>query len=165
VPHRWPPWDVTSSLHNLRTLRDLVEDPASFGIEAEPLGWLARLLVVRSSGYLEQAVAACARGYVDGKSGGPVRTFSLTWLERTRNPSPTNLVELAGRFDRGLQDDLEALLDENDQRLRGELGALVHLRNRIAHGENEGVGRNRALTLSVASEELADWWIVSFNPS
>lgn len=165
MPHRWPPWDVTSSLHNLRALRVLVEEPGNFGIEAEPLGWLARLLVVRSSGYLDQAVAACARAYVDGKSGGLVRTFSLTWLERSRNPSPANLVELAGRFDRGLQDDLEALLDENDQRLRSALYALVHLRNRIAHGENEGVGRNRALALSGASEELADWWILSFNPS
>jgi len=41
---------------------------------------------------------------------------------------------------------------------------LVHLRNRIAHGENEGVRRTRALSLSAASEELSDWWILSFNP-
>ncbi len=93
-----------------------------------------------------------------------VRTFSLTWLERTGNPSPSVLEELAGRFDRALQDDLEAYLNADDQRLRRDLYSLVNLRNRIAHGENEGVGRDRALRLSVSSEELSDWWILSFNP-
>jgi hypothetical protein len=161
---QWPPWDVTSSLKNLSLLRTLVQEPREAGIGAEPLGWLSRLLVIRSCGYLEQTVVACARGFVEGKAGGLVRSFSLTWLERTRNPSPPALEELAGRFDANLCDDLTRLLDSDDQRLRQELFALVDRRNRIAHGLNEGVNRERSLALSRVSEEVADWWIVSLNP-
>lgn len=133
-------------------------------MSAEALGWLSRLLVVRSCGYLEQTVNACARGYVQAKSGGLVRSFSLTWLARTRNPSYDALMELAGRFDLVLRDDLERALEADDRRLRQDLHALVDRRNRIAHGENEGIGRDRALSLSGSSEALADWWILALNP-
>ena len=151
-------------MQNLQRLRQLVDTPSVYGIEAETLGWLSRLLIVRSCGYLEQAVIACARGYVDERAGGLVRAFSRTWLERTSNPSPAALMALAGRFDQNLREELEELLEADDQRLLKELHILVNLRNRIAHGENEGVGRPRALALSSVSEELSNWWILSFNP-
>jgi hypothetical protein len=121
-------------------------------------------LVVRSCGYLEQAVAECSRGFVRQKSGGLVKTFALTWLERSRNPTPVRLIELAGRFDASMRDDFELLLEFEDRRLHDALASLVEKRNRIAHGQNEGVNRDRALALAAASEELADWWIVRLNP-
>lgn len=161
---QWPPWEVTSSLANLRQLRILVEDPKGAGIEPEPLGWLARLLIVRSCGYLEQTVNACAKGYLQAKSGGPVRAFGLSWLVKARNPTPDSLLLLAGRFDDGLRESLAQTLDENDRRLADALSALVSIRNRIAHGENEGTGRDRSLALSSASEAIADWWISSLKP-
>lgn len=158
----WPPWDVTSSQKNLETLRDLVDNPT--GIAAEPLGWLSRLLVIRSCGHLEQVVMECARGYVSAKSGGPVQAFGLTWLEKSRNPSAKTLGELAARFDPKWQVQFDALLAENDCRLSDDLGHLVTFRNRIAHGENQGVNRERSLRLSAAADEIADWWINTFNP-
>lgn len=161
---QWPPWEVTSSLNNLHQLRELVERPKEAAVTSEALGWLSRLLVVRSCGYLEQAVAFCGRGYVQAKSGGLVRAFSLTWLTRTRNPSYGALLELAGRFDLGLRDELERTLKADDARLEKDLHALVDRRNRIAHGENEGIGRDRALSLSTSSEALADWWILALKP-
>lgn len=161
---QWPPWDVTSSLRNLQLLREIVNDPRSFGVEAEPLGWLSRLLIVRSCGYLEQSVFECARGFVQAKSGGLIRSFSLTWLERTRNPKPDALEELAGRFDALLRDELQLFLDQDDARLRRNLYALVERRNRIAHGANEGATRESALEMATVSEEVANWWILALNP-
>jgi len=160
----WPPWEVKSSRLNLITLRETVERPSESGLSAEALGWMSRLLVVRSCGYLEKAVIECARGFVEEKSWGQVRSFGLTWLERSRNPKPAALVELLGRFDANLASEFQTFLSENGSRLETELHALVHLRNRIAHGENEGVNRARALSLSSAGDEVADWWISALNP-
>ena len=160
----WPPWEVKSSRLNLETLRGAVDRPSESGLSAEALGWMSRLLVVRSCGYLEKAVVECARGYVTEKSWGQVRSFGLTWLERSRNPKPAALEELLGRFDAQLASEFVAFIGEDDSRLEKELHTLVHLRNRIAHGENEGINRARALSLSLAGEEVADWWISALNP-
>ncbi len=125
---------------------------------------MSRLLVVRSCGYLEKAVAECARGFVREKSGGMVRSFGLTWLEHSRNPKPSALTELLGRFDAALEEEFRAFVSANDAFLEKELFVLVNVRNRIAHGENEGVNRARALTLSAVAEDVADWWISALNP-
>ncbi|PJJ61384.1 HEPN domain-containing protein [Compostimonas suwonensis] len=146
----------------LRPLILLIEEPE--GVSAEALGWLCRLLVVRSCGHLEQTVKHCLRGYVQEKSGGYVRSFSLTWLEKSRNPTPDALSGVLGRFDMSLSDDWIAFLAENDSLLHDDLSALVNMRNRIAHGENEGLKRERALKLAYSTLAIADWWITSFNP-
>lgn len=159
----WPPWEVTSSRSNLDQLREVVLD-LNKELPPEAVGWLARLLVLRSCGHLEQTVLQCARGYIEGKSGGPVQSFGLTWLTRSRNPSLSALKELAGRFEPTWGEDLDAFLGENDEALRTQLSNLVAFRNKIAHGENQGVNREKALALSVAAEEIADWWIRTLNP-
>lgn len=159
----WPPWEVTSSRSNLLQLREVVTD-TNKELPPEAVGWLARLLVLRSCGHLEQTVMQCARGYVQGKSGGPVKSFSLTWLAKSRNPSFSSLKELAERFDPHWGEDLESFLDENGEALRTQLSNLVAFRNKIAHGENQGVNREKAMALSIAAEEIADWWIRTLNP-
>lgn len=159
----WPPWEVISSRTNLAQLRELVVD-ANKDIPPEAMSWLARLLVLRSCGHLEQTVAACARGYIEGKSGGPLRSFGLSWLSRSRNPSEATLLTFAGKFDALWAQDLEYLLAENNELLRNQLNNLVGYRNKIAHGENQGVNREKALALCDAAEEIADWWIRSLNP-
>lgn len=159
----WPPWDVSSSRSNLAQLRSLVEVPDK-GITPEALGWLSRLLVLRSCGHLEQVVLKCAQGYLEVKSGGRARSFSLTWLNKSRNPSARALKELAERFDSGWAQDFDDFLDENQQEMRRLLGNLVDFRNHIAHGENQGVNRPKALELSYAAEAVSDWWITTLNP-
>lgn len=142
----------------------LIEDPKAAGVEPVPLGWPSRLLIVRSCGYLEQTINVCARGYVQSKSGGFVRSFSLSWLSKTTNPPPDALLLLAGRFDEDLRQELAALLNKDDRLLADALHALVGIRNRIAHGENEGIQRERSLHLLATSETLADWWISALRP-
>jgi hypothetical protein len=41
---------------------------------------------------------------------------------------------------------------------------LVDRRNQIAHGLSEGVGIRKALDLKITACEVADWFILRFNP-
>jgi len=159
----WPPSEVTKLKLRLDELANLVALPAGDS-PPEARDWLARLLVVRGCGYLEQTVILVSRGYLAGRSAGPVRTFGQSWLERGKNPWPDSLCLLAGRFDTEWSAELEALLEADDQRLRRELAFLVDRRNKIAHGLNEGIGTVKALALKDVACEAADWFIARFNP-
>lgn len=158
----WPPRDVTSIKNQLDELVEVVRNYKSeIGVSSN----LARLLVVRCCGYVEQTAYEVSRAYVEMKAGGLVRSFARSWLERSRNPSPSNLIELVGRFDSNLSDDFEVFLDADDQRLRRELDFLVDRRNRIAHGLNEGINSPKALDLTLVAVEVADWFILEFDPN
>jgi len=158
----WPPWEVKRSEQTLDILFELIKQPESD--REETTSWLTRLLVVRLCGHLEQTVLHCTRQYVVEKSGGMVQSFSLSWLERSRNPSSGALESHIRRFDEKLANDFAQFLDYDGRRLADELNYLVTARNRIAHGENEGLRRDRAIRLESATKEICDWWILTFNP-
>lgn len=159
----WPPRETLLLLDKLIELRELVESPPD-SQEDEVTAWLARLLVVRSCGYLEQTAAAVCQAYVRERSGGLPRAFALSWMQRSQNPGPEALETFVGRFDSTLAAELTEQLDADDQRLRRELGFLVDRRNKIAHGLSEGVGRRKALDLEKVAREVADWFVLRFNP-
>ncbi|MBL7498640.1 hypothetical protein I6A84_32775 [Frankia sp. CNm7] len=161
----WPPAEVTFILKRLSELASIVEEQARSSNDQEIVSWLARLLVIRSCGYLEQTVAETARAYTRHKSYGLVRSFSLGWLERTHNPTPDALETFTGRFDAGMQEELGEFLNANDEELRRELAFLVDRRNRIAHGLNEGIGVVKALALKDVACQVADWFILRFRPT
>lgn len=161
---RWPPLLVTRLKTTLNELADLVDEVQRNG-DAQEAAWLARLLVVRSCGYLEQVVDEVGRELMQERSGGVVRSFSQSWLPSHKNPGPERLSEWVGRFDSGWSFELATYLDEDDERLRRELSFLVDRRNRIAHGLNEGIGVRKALGLRDVAIEVADWFILRFNPN
>jgi hypothetical protein len=125
---------------------------------------LARFLVVRTCGHLERTIQECCLTYVRNKSGARVQRFSESWLRKIDNPSPDRLLELVGRFDTSLRDDLNAFFEDNDGELRREISLLLGKRNLIAHGESEGIGSRKALDLLQYSRSLADWFILNFDP-
>lgn len=159
----WPPREVTSLRNTLRSLVEVVEDEER-DLSEESRTWLARLLVVRATGFLEQVIVECFRGHVREKSGGLVRSFAVSWLEKSKSPSPQSVLDAVGRFDNGLRIELEEFLDADDERLKRELHFLVATRHKIAHGHNEGIGPTRALRLVDIAVEIADWFILKFNP-
>jgi hypothetical protein len=162
MPKSWPPWGVTSLRSKLEDLADLLTQHPP--LQPEVITWMSRMLVVRSSGYVEQIAKEVCWHHVEHRSGGIVRAFAQSWLDRSRNPSPDNLLDLVGRFDRSMQEEFLELLEHDDQRIRRELAFLVDRRNRIAHGLNEGVSREKALTLKEIAIEVGDWFVLRFNP-
>jgi hypothetical protein len=160
---QWPPRELLLLRRRLDELASLVASPIG-EMDDEVRDWLARLLVVRSCGYLEQCVATTCRGYIAGRSGGPIKSFGVSWLERTSNPTAEILQALVGRFDATWAAELAEQLDVDDERMRRDLGYLVDRRHKIAHGLNENIRVRRALELKDVACELSDWFIRRFNP-
>lgn len=161
----WPPAETQLILGRLAELSELVREQTRIPDNQEVAAWLARLLIVRSCGYLEQTVIETCRAYIRRTSDGMVRNLALGSLRRSPNPSAEALQELALRFDPALKAELRRLLNANDQRLGRELNFLVDLRNKIAHGQNENVGVAKALLLKDVACEIADWYILRFRPA
>ena len=160
---RWAPLQVSTLEAKLDELMTVMQRD-SRQLPDDARSWLARLLVIRSCGFIEQTVVEVQRAYVIAKSGGRVRTFASSWLEKSRNPSPERLSEALARFDTNLRDDFDEFMDEDDQRLYRELHFLVDRRNKIAHGLNEGITPSRALRLAAVSKEISDWFILRLRP-
>ena len=164
MPSIWPPYLVVRLKADLEQLAKAVQARPNSRTDDEQI-WLTRFFLVRTCGYLEQVTYETARGYVQEKSGGLVRTFAMSWLGRTRNPTSDNLCELVGRFDLNLRDGLSNLLEADDQRLGRELDLLVDRRNKIAHGLNEGITPSKAISLKADAETVSDWFIDNLRPS
>jgi len=162
---RWPPIEVTRLRTNLDETCRLIQFPdydLDRNLEVHQL--LCRFLVVRSCGYLEKSTLEICRAYVRARSGGPVRTFAHSWLERSKNPNPDNLGSLVARFDANMSEEFKAFMGESDGRLRREIRFLVDRRNKIAHGMSEGINQTKAVQLKGVACEVADWFILRFNP-
>jgi hypothetical protein len=160
---QWPPKLVSSLERSLQQLAKSVRELPSQRSDDEQV-WLSRFLVVRTCGYLEQVIYETARDYVREKSGGLVRSFASSWLAKTRNPTPDNMLELVGRFDAGLERDLREMLEADQGHLYREISFLVDRRNKIAHGLNESVNTRKALDLLNETEKIAEWFIANLKP-
>lgn len=163
APLRWPPSELRSLEQSLDELAEAVDNRPRERSDDEQI-WLTRFLVVRSCGYLEQVMHQCASGHLEFKSFGTVKSYSLSWLGRSINPSVENILATLGRFDQSIADEFEAMLSSNGHELRNDLGALVTKRHAIAHGENGGFGERRALALYKVAKSTADWMITRLNP-
>lgn len=156
----WPPYQV----HRLRSALEELGGVVEATRDLETLPWLTRILVVRSSGFIEQTCREVFWGYIDDRAGGFIKAFSHSWLDKSRNPSPDSLLAMIGRFDLNLKDEFDVLLERDDQRIRRELAFLVDRRNHIAHGLSEGINREKALALKDIALEVSEWFVLRFNP-
>lgn len=159
----WPSLGISRLERSIDGVAALVAVPAH-GQPDEVTRVLSRFLVLRSCGFLEQVVEECCRAHIASKSAPQVAAFASSWLGRGNNPTPERLVELVRRFDRGWADELLALFDEDDQRLRREISLLVDRQNKIAHGLGEGLGARKALDLLKDTKTVADWFILRLDP-
>ena len=159
----WPSLPIQNLEKSLDSLVLLVRDhdPSDDEIMAQ----LARFLVVRISGYLEQVIEECCKAYLKSKSSPEAASFGESWLGRGRNPRPGALREFVKKFDnQNWIDDLEALLNENDEDIHRQLAFLVASRNKIAHGESESVTVRKALDLVDPAKRTAEWFISTLDP-
>ena len=64
-----------------------------------------------------------------------------------------------------MANEFEQFIADDDGRIKRDIDFLVNRRNRIAHGESEGINQIRAIQLKEISCEVADWFILRFNPN
>ncbi|WP_152552332.1 HEPN domain-containing protein [Actinokineospora spheciospongiae] len=162
--NQWPPYNLKALKNGLDSLADGVKNQPKERTDDEQM-WLTRFLVVRICGYLEQVVHETLREFIEAKSGGLARTFALSWIEKSRNPSPDNMVGLVGRLDATLGESLQALLDADDKDVLRELSLLLDRRHKIAHGLNEGMNTRKALALKEVVEKVAEWFFSNLDPT
>ncbi len=161
--HHWPPPELRTLEKSLDELAESIAERPTTRSDDEHI-WLTRFLIVRSCGYLEQVMHRCAILHLEHKSSGTARSYSLSWLARSINPSVENIRTTLGRFDQAIADDFEVFLSNDERELKNDLGALVTKRHAIAHGENDGFGDRRALDLHKVSKDVADWIIRRLCP-
>ena len=131
--------------------------------EADELtGDISRYICVRISGYLEQALASCARSLCSQGSWGPTKQFASSWLNRTPNPRTDEIIKFVQRFDEQWAGELSAVLSENEY--AQSINALLGIRNDIAHGKNQGVSRERALDYYAIADKVVDFLLNKFEP-
>lgn len=159
----WPSQRIQQLEASLKQVRSLVESP-SVGEPDDVTRALARFLVVRASGFLEQVSEECCRAYISSKAAPKVHDFATSWLGYGNNPSPDRLVTLVQRFSHEWGEELRLSFEAEDQRLRRSIALLVSRRNQIAHGESDGMGATRALELAKDAMDVADWFIRRLDP-
>ena len=159
----WPSLALTNLEHSLDALVELVCDPPE-PLDDRVSAALARFLVVRTCGYLEQVVDQCCTSYIRSKSDPRSAAFGASWFGRGNNPTPSRLVELVRRFDPAWADDLQELFNNDDELLHREISFLVDRRNKIAHGLSEGIGVRKSLDLVDPTKSVCGWFINTLDP-
>lgn len=78
--------------------------------------------------------------------------------------APEQLLTFVGSCDPAWRVFVETDLDANDQVLRGQLGAMVAARKKIAHGDGEQATASRALAWAGAAQEIGKCLVTLFDP-
>lgn len=157
----WPPPGVRQRLLDLQGVRDAVRSLDGSDLTLDQC--LARYLAVRSAGYLEAVRDDVADMFAASQASPRVVNRIRDGLRGGLGVRPAQLETFVGTFDPLWKAELAALLDSDDGRLRGQLGALVAARKAIAHGDGESVTAGRALAWSEAAEEVANWFLWRFD--
>lgn len=145
-----------------RSLDEVFERADDKELEIEVRADLAKFACMRLTGFLEQSLVSLGRHCAAEMSGGQVRSFAESHLERTFNPNSDAILKFIGRFDSRWRADLEELLQEQE---RGQtLSAVVGIRNQIAHGMNQGVSIERLREYRKAVDDTVDFLLDRFAP-
>lgn len=126
---------------------------------------LARYLVVRTVGYLEAVRDDLADLYASSVANDRLHRRVVHHLRTGQGVAPEQLLGFLGSFDPEWRSSLETMLDDEDQRLKNQLGAMVAARKKIAHGDGEQVTSSRALAWCEAAQTIASHLARLMDPS
>lgn len=158
----WPSLDVLNSRTQLDKLRKTLE--GSTGDDSEVEAALCRFLVVRSCGHIELSLEQGLLDCLEGSTAPHVHRYIRSGMFKGRNPKPDRIEKLLGDFHSEWRTQIKNALDENDEILRRELAFLVQKRNKIAHGQSDGIGKRKALDLCNYAIELSDKILQILSP-
>jgi len=161
-PGAWPSFELAESRRSLVALRKAT---TAEGIDDTHRAYLAKLLAVRAAGHIEFTLDTCISQYAQAKAHERISDYVRAHLFLGRGVTPRKIVEKIRWFDAGIATDLEKLLKTDDEYLNRELKFLVDKRNKIAHGQSDGVGAAKADALADVSLKLGDWLVAQINPT
>lgn len=160
----WPSQAISESRRRLVELRKTLDElPPTTSSEIESA--LARFLVIRTCGHLEFTFEETLCRAAEDQASPKVAAFVRGQYFRGSNPKPGRLVAELAKFDVQHSARLGAFLAANDEELQRELEFLVDRRNKIAHGQNEGLGRRKAIDLADIGIVIGDWIVAELAPS
>lgn len=157
----WPTVEMRDRLADLRQTASELESMkrGSGFIEL----CLARYLTVRSAGYIETVRDDAAEHFTSATSHPYVVDRVGTSLRRGQSAGPGDLTAFVKTFNPGWESLLKDHLGADGARLSNAIGSLVRSRKNIAHGNSDGVDRDRALLWFKAAEEVGLWFITTFD--
>ncbi len=125
-------------------------------------GHLARLAVIRMSGFIESAVQHMANGYLAEHSSFRVLTFAQAQVGKQSNLNPSKLEQLVGNFDVQWRDDLADFLAKDER--RQSLGNLIGARHKLAHGGSKAISTGNMHTYHKLTDEIVKFLLDRFLP-
>lgn len=160
----WPGLTLRTRRSKFLELRDLVDGQRADSAEEEQIAQeLSRFLTIRAAGYLEITLRTCIEAYVERQASPNVASL-VRDVYRGQSLEPQGLEDRIRSISGEMAEDFREFLSEEDNELRRELGSLRAVRNRIAHGESERIGRRQALNFAETADKVAEWLIAHFRP-
>jgi hypothetical protein len=140
---------------------EIAEAETEAGTEMDSLA--GRFLCIRVCGFLEQSMLTCSRALCERSSWGEGQEFALSHLEKSRNPKSERLIEHVRRFNASWADELDEFMSEDETANR--IDSLVGIRNQIAHGRSQGIGRVSSFEYFGVVDKVVDWIVDRFDPA
>lgn len=158
----WPSTPVISSRRNLESLRDKL---SSLEMEDTAVPELSRFLTVRSCGHIEFCLEQAILDSFEPRMETAVMNFLRSSFFKGRNPKPDRIEKLLSSFSTEWGEQISQFFAKDDEFYRRELEFLVDRRNKIAHGQSEGIGRAKAIQLCTCSLEITSELIRILQPA
>ncbi|MFB7465659.1 HEPN domain-containing protein [Streptomyces sp. NPDC056224] len=118
-------------------------------------GDLHKYMCIRLAGYLEQLMFEAVCGYVASATGGPAGSFAMSWFRKSPNLTPDALIALISRFGDPWKGEIVEFLDSDER--RNNLGRLLEVRNKVAHGQSYSGGKMNVATYKELVDALHSW--------
>ena len=106
----------------------------------EELSWIAQIMTVWASGYLEASCRETLLAYAKASSSPGVYRYVDRQLKFFRSPKTNEVLELIGLFDERAADELRQFADG---RIKASIDSIVTYRHSVAHGRNAQVTVHR----------------------
>jgi len=106
----------------------------------ETKAWLAQLMTIWASGYLEVSCREVLLEYTRKRANANVLEFVSYELSRFQNPKTGNIDTLIRRFDPGAADQLDGFAEGE---IKDSVNSIVGIRHQIAHGRSANISVGR----------------------
>ena len=128
------------------------DEAASSRLSEENKAWLAQLMTVWASGYLEASCRYAVLAYTERRAHPTVVNFVSQSLNRFQNPKMENILTLVRGLDSNIADDLSKYADDS---IKESVNSIVGIRHQIAHGRSANISVGRITQYFEDAKKLA----------